>query len=125
MSIRDKYQEVISLAQASGVSDLKVNEQNNVLYVNGTASSEDVKQKIWAAYGRIDPDMRSGDMVLDIAVTPTAGQQTYTVKSGDSLSKIAGNYSGITWQQIFEANKNQISDPDLIHPGQVLKIPGK
>ncbi|HUH32364.1 MAG TPA: LysM peptidoglycan-binding domain-containing protein [Daejeonella sp.] len=125
MAIKEKYNEVITLAQTSGVSDLKVNEQNNVLYVSGTASSEDVKKKIWAAYERIDPDMRAGDMVLDISVTATAGQQTYTVKSGDSLSKIAGNYDGITWQQIFEANKDQISNPDLIHPGQVLKIPSK
>lgn len=125
MAIREKYNEVISLAQASGVSDLKVNEQNNVLYVTGTASSEEVKRSIWAAYEKVDPDMRAGDMVLDISVTPTAGQQTYTVKSGDSLSKIAGNYNGITWQQIFEANKDQISNPDLIHPGQVLKIPSK
>ena len=116
---------MISLAQASGVSDLKVNEQNNVLYVTGTASSEEVKRSIWAAYEKVDPDMRAGDMVLDISVTPTAGQQTYTVKSGDSLSKIAGNYNGITWQQIFEVNKDQISNPDLIHPGQVLKIPSK
>ncbi|NEU07832.1 LysM peptidoglycan-binding domain-containing protein [Flavihumibacter sp. R14] len=125
MAIREKYSEVIKLAESSGVSDLKVNEQNNVLYVSGTASSDEAKQKIWAAYERIDPDMRSGDMVLDIKVSETPGQQTYTVKSGDSLSKIAGNYSGITWQQIFEANKDTISDPDLIQPGQVLKIPSK
>jgi nucleoid-associated protein YgaU len=125
MAIRDKYSEVINLAQTWGVSDLKVNEQNNVLYVSGTASSEEVKRMIWAAYEKVDPNMRAGDMVLDISVTPTSGQQTYTVKSGDSLSKIAGNYDGITWQQIFEANKDQISNPDLIHPGQVLKIPSK
>ena len=125
MAIREKYNEVIKLAQSSGVSDLKVNEQNNVLYVSGTASSDEVKRKIWAAYERIDPDMRAGDLVLDISVTATPGQQTYTVKSGDSLSKIAGNYNGITWQEIFEANKDQISDPNLIHPGQVLKIPAK
>ena len=125
MAIKEKYSEVINLAQSSGITDLKVNEQNNVLYVSGTAGSEDVKQKIWNAYQRIDPDMRSGDMVLEIAVNASANQRTYTVKSGDSLSKIAGNYSGITWQEIFQANKDQISDPDLIHPGQVLKIPVK
>lgn len=125
MAIRDKYSELINLAQTSGVNDLKVNEQNNVLYLTGTAASEEVKQKIWSAYQRIDPDMRSGDLVLDISVTANANQQTYTVKSGDSLSKIAGNYDGITWQEIFQANKDQISDPDLIHPGQVLKIPVK
>ena len=124
MALKEKYTEVINLAEQSGVSDLKINEQNNVLYVSGTAS-DDVKQKIWSAYQRIDPDMRAGDMVLDIQVTENPNQQTYTVKSGDSLSKIAGNYPGITWQEIFQANKDQISNPDLIHPGQVLKIPAK
>jgi nucleoid-associated protein YgaU len=51
--------------------------------------------------------------------------QTYTVVAGDSLSKIAKNIYGDAkkWQKIYEANKDQIKNPDLIHPGQVLKIP--
>ena len=50
--------------------------------------------------------------------------RTYTVRSGDSLGTIAGKYSGVTWQQIYEANKSLIgSNPDLIQPGQVLVIP--
>ncbi|WP_026898689.1 LysM peptidoglycan-binding domain-containing protein [Daejeonella oryzae] len=125
MALQEKYSEVISLAKSNGINDLKVNEQNNILYVSGTAGSEEVKRKIWDSYQRLDPDMRSGDMVLDIAVIPQFGQQTYTVKSGDSLSKIASNYDKLSWQEIFEANKDTISNPDLIHPGQVLKIPSK
>jgi nucleoid-associated protein YgaU len=52
--------------------------------------------------------------------------RTYTVVSGDSLSKIAQREYGDAnkWQKIFEANKDQIKDPDLIHPGQQLRIPG-
>lgn len=51
--------------------------------------------------------------------------QTYTVAGGDSLSKIAKHFYGNAnrWREIFEANRDQISNPDLIHPGQVLKIP--
>ncbi|MCW2974588.1 MAG: LysM protein [Thermoleophilia bacterium] len=49
----------------------------------------------------------------------------YTVQRGDSLSEIAEGFEGITWQQIFTANKDQISNPDLIFPGQVLTIPSK
>ena len=56
--------------------------------------------------------------------TPAAGT-TYVVKPGDSLSKIAKAHYGDAnqWRRIFEANRDQIKDPDLIHPGQSLKIP--
>lgn len=57
---------------------------------------------------------------------PTADEaQTYKVVSGDSLSKIAQKFYGHAnrWREIFEANRDQISNPDLIKVGQVLKIP--
>jgi nucleoid-associated protein YgaU len=49
----------------------------------------------------------------------------YTVQKGDSLSKIAKHFYGDAnkWKEIFEANKDTINDPDMIHPGQELKIP--
>lgn len=55
------------------------------------------------------------------------GGSTYTVKSGDSLSKIAKNELGDAnaWKKIFEANKDMLDDPDKIFPGQVLKLPPK
>lgn len=51
--------------------------------------------------------------------------RTYTVAAGDSLSKIAKQLYGDAnaWRRIYEANQDQIKNPDLIHPGQVLKIP--
>jgi nucleoid-associated protein YgaU len=51
--------------------------------------------------------------------------RTYTVKSGDSLSKIAKQVYGNTgdWRRIYEANRDIIKDPDLIHPGQTLRLP--
>ncbi|KAF1689410.1 LysM peptidoglycan-binding domain-containing protein [Pseudoxanthomonas taiwanensis] len=54
-----------------------------------------------------------------------AGEQTWEVQKGDSLSKIAKRFYGDAnaWPRIFEANRDQISDPDRIHPGQVLRIP--
>ncbi len=60
-------------------------------------------------------------------VEPVRSQEpkTYTVQSGDSLSKIAKHFYGDAnqWRQIFEANKDTIKDPDMIHPGQELTIP--
>jgi nucleoid-associated protein YgaU len=120
--LRDKYQSLIAMAEGSGVSDLEIQEQDNVLHIHGTAPSEAVKQQLWDEYNRLDPDMRSGDVILSLEVA--AGSEVfYTVQSGDSLSKIATKYKGVTWQKIFEANRDQIKNPDLIHPGQKLRIP--
>ena len=123
MALQEKYQSLVNLANTKGVTGLQVREQDNILYIDGTAPSEEVKQQIWDTYGAIDPDYRAGDLILNIEVEESETEQTYTVKSGDSLSKIATHYPGVTWKEIFEANKDQLKDPDLIHPGQKLRIP--
>src|SRR5688572_1026163 len=73
-------------------------------------------------------DVQSGSSTTAPA-TPAAGAaaETYTVKSGDSLSKIAKQAygDGSKWRAIFDANRDQLDDPDLIHPGQVLKLPAQ
>ena len=53
------------------------------------------------------------------------GEQTYTIESGDTLSKIAKQHYGKAgaWREIFEANRDIIDDPDRIFPGQVIKLP--
>jgi nucleoid-associated protein YgaU len=58
-------------------------------------------------------------------ITGGTGERTYTVESGDTLSHIAKAHYGKAgkWRAIFEANRDQIDDPDRIFPGQVLKIP--
>ena len=60
-----------------------------------------------------------------VASTAPAAPQTYTVNKGDTLSKIAKEFYGSAnrWHEIYDANRDQISNPDLIQPGQVLKIP--
>ena len=56
---------------------------------------------------------------------PVEREVTYIVQKGDSLSKIAQQHlgDGRKWKEIFELNRDQITNPDLIHPGQVLRIP--
>lgn len=129
MATRDKYQSLIDLANQSGVGGIQVTEDGDVLHISGTAPSEEVKQKLWDEYNRIDPDMRSGDLVMSLEVGGGGGgggggEETYEVKSGDSLSKI-GHHYGVSWQDIFEANKDTLDDPDKIFPGQKLRIPRK
>jgi nucleoid-associated protein YgaU len=119
--LSEKYQSLIDMATQLGISGMSVEEDNGVLKINGTAASAETKQQLWDEYARIDPDYRSGDLVLDISA-PESAASTYTVQSGDSLSKIGSKY-GVSWQAIFEANRDKLDDPDKIFPGQELTIP--
>ena len=121
MDLKSKYARLLEYAQTSNVQNLTVAEQNDVLYVSGSATPS-VKERMWEIYDEIDPNMRAGDLVLNIEVIP-GSEEIYEVKSGDSLSKIAKHYPGMTWQKIFEANNDILKDPDKIFPGQKLKIP--
>jgi nucleoid-associated protein YgaU len=71
-------------------------------------------------------DVKSGSSSSANKPKDEAVTRTYTVVGGDSLSKISKKIYGDAgrWKEIFEANKDTIKNPDLIHPGQVLKIPG-
>lgn len=55
------------------------------------------------------------------------GEQTYTVQKGDTLSHIAKTFYGkaSAWKPIFDANRDQLDDPDHIKPGQVLRVPAQ
>jgi nucleoid-associated protein YgaU len=118
MGLQEKYKSVIDIAKQGG-SQFKFEEKNNVLHISGK-TSEAVKQKMWDAYGKIDPDMRAGDLMLDIEAADF--DEMYEIKKGDSLSKIAKQY-GTTWQKIAEMNKDSIKNPDKIFPGQKIKVP--
>jgi nucleoid-associated protein YgaU len=129
-ALRDKYNFAIQTAK-----DLRMqgsaDERDGKLYFHGTVSTQAEANKIWDAIKTV-PDW-SKDVVADVkAASPTtaagdagAAGSTYTVKAGDTLSKIAKEKlgDGNAYMQIFNANKDQLSDPDKIKPGQVLKIP--
>jgi nucleoid-associated protein YgaU len=124
MALQEKYSELIRQAQAAGVKDLKVREQNNVLYIDGQAPTEAVKKQLWDVYNRIDPDYRSADVVMNVNAPASASPGEYEVRKGDNLTKIGKQFE-VSWKDIYEANRDQIKDPDLIQPGWKLKIPGK
>jgi nucleoid-associated protein YgaU len=100
-------------------------ERDGKLYFKGLVKNQDEVNKIWDAI-KVNSDWRN-DIVGEITIDPNAKAQasTYTVKAGDTLSKIAKEHLGNAnaYMQIFEINKDQLSDPDKIKPGQVLKLP--
>jgi nucleoid-associated protein YgaU len=129
MGLRDKY--AYAIQQAKGKFDGSAQERDGKLYFTGSVKTEAEKNEIWNAIKTI-PEWRD-EVVAEINVTgggtaaaaPAAASRTYTVKSGDTLSAIAKQHLGDAnaYLKIFEANRDQLSDPDKIKPGQVLKMP--
>ncbi len=123
MSLRDKYDAAIQAAK--GHMDGSADEREGKLFFRGTVQTQGEANRIWDAIKTV-PDWRN-DVIADIKVSGPAepAPQTYTVKAGDTLSKIAKATLGDAnaYMKIFELNKDQLSDPDKIKPGQVLKIP--
>jgi nucleoid-associated protein YgaU len=127
MGLREKYAHAVQTAKNLRF-DGSAQEQDGRLYFRGTASSQEDANKIWDAIKTI-PDWRK-EIQADITVKPGAtgtgaAEKTYTVKPGDTLSKIAREHLGDAnaYPRIFDANRDQLTDPDQIRPGQVLKIP--
>lgn len=71
-TLQDKYADLISAAKATPASNLAVRTQDNVLYIDGVVPTGEAKDKLWNIYDRIDPDFRSGDLVLNLDVSPAA-----------------------------------------------------
>ncbi len=84
MALQDKYQQLINAANASGVNNLQVTEQGNVLYIDGEAPNGQVKDNLWNIYNNIDPDFRSGDLIMNIDVSAMASGTTATVTTESS-----------------------------------------
>ena len=124
MGLRDTYAHAIQTAK--GKFHGNAEERDGKLHWKGTVATEAEKNEIWTAIKTI-PSWQK-DIVADIQVTggpAPAAAKTYTVKAGDTLSQIAKEHLGSagSYMKIFELNKDQLSDPDKIKPGQVLRLP--
>jgi nucleoid-associated protein YgaU len=125
MGLREKYAYAISTAK--GKFDGSAQERDGKLHFVGSVKTEAEKNELWNAIKTI-PDWKN-EVVADIKVkgggAPAPAPRTYTVKSGDTLSRIAKEHLGDAnaYMRIFELNRDQLSDPDKIKPGQVLKLP--
>jgi uncharacterized protein YgiM (DUF1202 family) len=86
MALQDKYKELIDSAKSSAVSNLKVREQDNVLYVDGSTADGSVKDNLWNIYNKIDPDFRSGDLVLNIDASAAVGTKAKVSTQSSNLN---------------------------------------
>ncbi len=123
--LKSKYASVLNAINQSGVRLTHVHIQDDKLYIEGACGSEAIKNRIWDQVKLVDPTY--SDLTLNLTVDPSLApqQQTYTVAAGDSLSKIAKHFYGNPneYMKIFEANKDQLTDSNVIKPGQQLVIP--
>jgi nucleoid-associated protein YgaU len=137
MALREKYAYAIETAKKFRMQG-SADERDGKLHFHGTVATQNEANKIWDAIKTI-PDW-SKEVVADIKATgaaqsapaaaaapakSAAADRTYTVKAGDTLSKISKEFLGDAnaYMDIFNANRDQLSDPDKIKPGQILKIP--
>ncbi len=122
--VKAKYQGVLDLGQKLNIQDGDVSEDNGKLKIKGTANTQYEKNQLWDKIKEIGGDSPS-DIVADIKVADSSVYHRHTVKSGESLSKIAKHYYGdpMKYKAIFEANTNILKNPDVIHPDQELIIP--
>jgi LysM repeat protein len=128
--LKGKYASVLELVKRSNVRLDNLHVQDDKLFIKGAAPTEGIKNDVWNEIKRVDSGY--SDLIADIGIdssipapTQAAIAQTYTVQAGDTLSRIAKQTYGDAnkYMKIFEANKDQLSDPDKIKVGQVLKIP--
>jgi nucleoid-associated protein YgaU len=138
VGLRDTYAHAIQTGK--GKFHGNAEERDGKLHFKGTVATEAEKNELWNAIKTI-PTWQN-DVVADIRVTGPVGgaakpaatataaavaapPKTYTVKAGDTLSQIAKEHLGSAsaYMKIFELNKDQLTDPDKIKPGQILRLP--
>jgi nucleoid-associated protein YgaU len=134
--LKKKYETVLTTADQQHVQFQNLHVQDNKLFIKGTAPTEEAKNKFWDQIKLISP--AQDDITADISVDSSRAQgaavggggnggQTYTVKPGDTLSKISKQFYGDAdeYMAIFYANRSALKDPNMIQAGQQLTIPAK
>ena len=135
--LKSKYASVLDTIKQKGVSLSHLHVQNNKLFMQGAAPSEAAKNDVWNQIKAVDSSY--SDLTCDLTVDTSLPQpqaaaasaggagssKTYTVKAGDTLSKIAKEIYGNAneYNKIFEANQDKLQSPDKIQVGQELVIP--
>jgi len=128
-ALKQKYSSVLELIKKQNVRLDHLHVQDEKLFMQGAAPSQEVKNKIWNQIKAVDASF--ADLHCDLSIDsslpqPAPDEKIYTVVSGDSLWKIAQQFlgNGALYKKIIEANPGKLVDEHtVIHPGDQLKIP--
>ena len=134
--LKQKYQSVLNAADQAQIQFHNLHVQDDKLFIKGTAPSEDAKNKLWDQIKLVNPNTDDINVELNVDQSRaqaasvgggSQGAQTYTVKAGDTLSKISKQHYGDSneYMRIFYANRDKLKDPDKIQVGQELSIPAE
>lgn len=133
--LKSKYQSALDTIKREGVRLTHLHVQDNKLFIQGAAPSQEIKNDVWNQIKAVDSSY--SDLTCDLTVDPSLPQpqagtastsnqnRAYKVQPGDTLSKIAKEFYGNAndYNRIFEANRDKLESPDKIRPGQELIIP--
>ncbi|MFT0714592.1 LysM peptidoglycan-binding domain-containing protein [Flagellimonas lutimaris] len=124
MNVKAKYQPVLDLGEELEVKNGDVTVEGDILKIKGMTKTQYEKNLLWDKIKEIGGEKPS-DIKANITVEDDSVYARHTVKSGESLSKIAKHYYGdpMKYTKIFDANTNILKDPNVIHSDQVLVIP--
>ena len=123
--LTDKYGDAYILATNLGGTNLNAQEDNGHLTITGTLPTRYDVNQVWDKVKEIDPALTAGDLTLNLTAARNDIYGEYEVQPGDNLSKIASlvTQDKLSYQQIFDANSDQLDDPNTIRVGQRLVIP--
>jgi len=134
-TLKQKYASVLNAADQEQIQFLNLHVQEDKLFIKAIAPSDAAKNKFWDQVKLVNPNQ--DDITADVSVDTSRamgaaagggagqGRETYTVKGGDTLSKISKQHYGDAneYMRIFYANRDKLKDPDKIQVGQQLTIP--
>ncbi len=125
--LKGKYQSALKVLERTGFRMHNLHVQDNKLFIKASAGTQELKNLVWGEIKSVDKTFAdlACDINVDPSIAPPPEPRTHSVQSGDTLSKIAKQFYGDAnmYMKIFEANKDQLSDPNKIRVGQILKIP--
>jgi len=123
--LKEKYQSALNLAGELAFTSLEVKEEGGKLKIKGTAPYAFDKDLFWDKLKAVSTWQTEVEVNIGVQKTDVYGY--YTVKSGDTLSKLAKAHLGDAkrYMEIFNVNKNILKDPDKIQVGQKIQLPAK